>query len=329
MIIAASVGWVISIWLWLRARQRSEAAVATAMFVTLLTLAVTLRIHEIDVLITFGLGYGNLGRFATYVLGTLALYSLMLALKVVFKFSKQDTKQLRYISIATVVVLLISGPTTLVRVGATAADIPEWTKYGGLIFNVTTLVYGFVVCAFCVRQFGRLIIIEPFLHVRLRWASIAFAAFNGCLYTLGRLYVNFAMFGANARSHPMDDSIRTFLIVAFCGLGVFFLLGPLFKNGTRFWMYLVARRQLKSLQRLQQQLGIHSIIDAPAINESNVDARLCQAVVAIMDAKHQLPQTLEFSGREGLVRQLMAIDDNLPMPELIAAYSQIDREFAQ
>ena len=83
------------------------------------------------------------------------------------------------------------------------------------------------------------------------------------------------------------------------------------------------------MQRLQKQLGIHSIIDAPAINDSNVDARLCQAVVAIMDAKHQLPQSLDIVDQEGVVRQLMAVDDNLPMPELIAAYSLINGKLAR
>ncbi len=325
MTIAASMGWVISIWLWLRARQRSEAAVATAMFMTLLTAGVSLRIDEIDTFITFSIGYGNLSRFATYVLGTLALYSLMLALKVVFKFSEQDTKQLRYISLITICILLVTGPMTLMKIGWTPADVPPWAKYGGLGFNLATLLYGFTVCAFCVRQFGRLIFIEPFLHVRLRWASIAFAAFNGCLYTLGRLYVTYAMFGTGKRSHSLDTSIRTFLIVAFFGLGGFFLMGPLFKYGTRLWMYLVARRQLRQLHKLHQQLGIRPIIESSEINNINVDAQLCQAVVAIMDAKHQLLQCLDSMDNDGLIIQLRTVDDNLPMPDLIAAYSKIGK----
>ncbi|MGB1249627.1 MAG: hypothetical protein ACPG8W_03275 [Candidatus Promineifilaceae bacterium] len=324
MIIATALGWVISIWLWLRARQRSEAAVATALFMTLLTTAVMLRIHEVDVLITTAVGYGNVSRFATYVLGTLALYSLMLALKVVFKFSERDTKHLRSISFATVFVLFCTGPMTLVKAGWTPADVPSWAKYGGLIFSATTLFYGLLVCAFCVRQFGRLSIQEPFLHARLRWISIAFAALNGCLYTVGRLYVAFAMFrSSNPHAHPLDTPIRAFLVLAFVGLGVFFLMGPVFKYGTRLWMYWVAKRQLKSLMNLQQALGIRSIIESPTIDNANIDARLCQAVVAIMDAKHQFASNLKIANQERIVVQLMAVDDNRPMPELIAAYSKL------
>ena len=209
----------------------------------------------------------------------LALYSLMLALKVVFKFNERDAKQLRYITRLAVAILLVTRSMALVKVGATPDDIPDWTRYGGLIFNLTTLLYGFAVCAIYVRQFGRLIITEPYRHVRLRWSSIAFAALCGCLYTLGRLYVTYAMFGTNGQSHPLDTPIRIFLIAAFCGLGVLFLMGPLFKYVTRLWMYLVAWRQLRAMNKLHQALDIRPIIENQSENcvgrWRELDARLC------------------------------------------------------
>ncbi len=269
-----------------------------------------------------------MSRVLTYILGTLALYALLIALTTVFQFSTRFATVLRWLTFVTVLLLLVTGPLTLVKVGISADEVPSWTRAGGQLFNQVTLIYGLGVCATCVWQFWRLILSETLLHVRLRWIAITFAALMGCFYTIGRIAINLSLFGSEVNMHPMDGFIRQFLILAFMGLGAFFLLGPLFQLGTRVWMHFVALRQLRSLERLQSLLDIQPIIDDPAMLPNkwswhNTDYYLCQSIIALLDAKHQVDVSGLSAEKRAIFSRLMQVDDNLTMPELIRSYSAI------